>query len=225
MVEKVYPSEKAPNLDEVVNKEDFYKVLTFGESSMINHMALYLPLVLSRQKRGMTEGFFYNDWEQLSELLYSMDIPHKVDVKDIEESQDLAHSLFFISNSVSSLEDINVELEDENFGRFLGVPEEDNSWWKYEDCNTEDVSPMPDYLDLEKEKWPDLKYAKMVSWVCKPERDRLRETIEIGKSWYSYNYKLNKTYGLQEPMKESLSRVGLIHSAYQFREDLPKHMR
>lgn len=215
---------RTPHLSEVYSNDNFTSILSYEKSGI--SMKVNLPLVLSRKKRGMTGGVWGEKWKVISKNLIDLGVPHIVkNGSEInKESDSLKLSIFYISYNTRNLQKVDVRKENEEFGRFLGVPEKDNKWYDENDMPTiEKCTPLPDYLNLEKEKWRDLFYIKMIPWICRPTREALRRNIRIGKSWHDTLYNLSKL-DIPEPLEAANRDVHSPCMWYDFKEDLPKNL-
>lgn len=181
--------------------------------SMDPDSILYLPCVVDGLKPGMTGRCDYDDAPEVKELFKQLGLTARF-------QSESGRMLFQVGRDERYIKNRDWNCEDELFGDFLGVPDEDNQWYnEYEEGlgKINKVTPIPKHLNLSKENWPDLKYARLVSWVCRPTKEGLQRTIEIGKEWYEFTQKLDNEYEYSEPLRNARIRMKRMdHIWYSF---------
>jgi len=61
-----------------------------------------------------------------------------------------------------------------------------------------EATPIIEYLGVEE---PDgLKYARLVSWICRPTMAGLSRTINTGSKYYNLAVRLQEKYGYHNPL-------------------------
>lgn len=192
---------KAPFLRDLIGDNTFRQVIKYSHKNNLSSITLYLPLVLSRKKCGMIGGSNNPEKvENVSDYLESLNIPYKIDSgKNV--------STIYISYNKENLKDVDCRKGDKELGRFLGVPEKDNLWYK--NPNNPDISeskPIPNNIDSDKQ-FDDIFYARLVSWICRPRKESLERTISIGKVWYDELYWLKEKHNIREPLEEACHQM------------------
>lgn len=199
-------------LEDLTSSSSFYELVNSAgvdsSGSLVDDPCLYLPLVAIGEKTGALGTFYGHSRDELKTLFEDLGLYNK-----IERYEHYDRRVFGVlySGDVDMLDKVEFRVEDENFGSFLGVPDEDNSWYEEEsEPNIPDVKPIPRYLNLEESELSGIEYARLVSWICRPTVSGLRRTINIGRSWYEtaenlsayYDYSRGLDYANQQIRRE-----------------------
>lgn len=215
---KVIPDKDPVKIKDAVGTEAFnffVKGKPEYHKNTIKDDTLYLPLILNGMKNGFTGGYWTVDERfrvSASNHLQELGLPHKIHYDEEYELTNL-----HVTTDRKLLESMEHSVEDKNYGRFLGVPQEDNKWFDSGDEITSSI-PIPKYLDRD---FKDIEYARLVSWVCKPTEEGIKRTIKIGKTWYEFaeDVLLNE-YGYTNPInwaEKEMNRSN--HPWYKNREN------
>lgn len=190
-----------PTLEDAVNMNPFQSLMKdprpHSDFESLASAFLYLPAVITGCKPGATNIIQTSEISKVknySSKLISLGLHHKISV-----DHNLENTMFLFTADEELLNGIDYHKEDRAFGRFLGIPEEDNKWYDEDDMpSIDEATPITEYLGIEQ---PDgLKYARLVSWICRPTLDGLNRTISIGVEYYSLAVKLQEEYGFDNPL-------------------------
>lgn len=190
-------------LDQVVGEDDFKFFMKnpnpHKETSLLPDRLVYLPAVLEGLKLGSITSFRTSNKrmvESYSDRFKSLGIHHKIKI-----NPDVDTTVFYITKDRDILRNLDVTKEDRVLGEFLGVPDEDNSWYKNDETpSISEVTPFSEYLDIS--SFQELKYARLVSWVCEPSLRGISRTVDIGKEYYELAQdELLDKYGYSNPIK------------------------
>lgn len=178
---------------EFVNSDAFERILdaTSYTYQYRDDVALYAPLVFVGAKTGGLTTIRGMAVEEAREMFE--DVGFMCKIREWNRSDEVGCSVYYTRNE-EALEDLDMSSEDAAFGRFLGVPEEDNRWMDESDT-VDSVNSIPEFLELTEDDVPNLRYARLVSWLCRPTEERLDATISIGKSWYDFAVRLEDKSG------------------------------
>lgn len=202
-VKTVISEREVTNLAQVVGEDNFRFFMKnpnpHKETRLLPDRLVYLPAVLEGLKLGSTTSFRTSNErmiESYSEMFESLGIHHKMKINPGVDT-----TLFYITKDREILEELDVSREDRAFGRFLGVPDEDNSWYENDGTpSISEVTPFSEYLDTRGIQ--ELKYARLVSWVCEPSLQGIRRTVDIGKEYYRLAQdELLHKYGYNNPIQ------------------------
>lgn len=176
-----------------------------------HHLNLYLPLVLAGQKPGLTFSIEKNKLNQTKYCLDNIDVHYRHG--EIESQQ---YVIFYVSNSKKYLNQLEIGYEDNTyeFSKILGIPEKDINWINEKEGEISNYTPIPEYLNLDEERWDDLFYAKLVSWICRPEEEALRRTIRIGKEWYDTLRTIDNEYNITTPLIEANKQMHIYPTGW-----------
>lgn len=190
-----------PALEDAVNTNPFQSLVKnprpHSDFEYLPDTVLYLPAVITSCKPGATTSIRTSEIpkvENHSSKLSSLGMHHKISV-----DHDAEHTVFRFTADEELLSGIDYREEDRAFGRFLGVPEEDNKWYDEDDMpSIDEATPILEFLGVEE---PDgLKYARLVSWICRPTMNGLNRTISTGLEYYNLAVELQEKYGYDNPL-------------------------
>lgn len=205
----------------MIDKNSFNRIIELSEKTqdddtkIIYDTALFIPAVKNGMKPGATTSFDLTETtiDEINILLSELGFAYRT--KKINEYDTIQVQY---ANNEEILDKIEFGVEDKNFGTFLGVPEKDNRWYDEQDMPTiNEVTPIPEYLELSSYRWDGLKYARIVSWICRPTVEGLKRTIDIGKKWYNLSVKLSEDYGYELGKEYAEMRMSRLGNWYTFR--------
>lgn len=198
---RVVSKTQTVSISEAVSLEEFKSLVQNPRPcSNIDYLpdtVLYLPAVLEGHKPGSTAGLRTADLSEVrnySDNLRKLGLHHKIVV-----NSDTEHTIFHFTKDLDLLDSIGYISEDKAYGRFLGVPEKDNEWYKEEASpSISEATPILDHIYVDDVE--NIEYARLVSWVCRPTLDGLRRTINIGMDFYDLAYTLDSDHGFENPL-------------------------
>lgn len=199
-------SESRWNKNEVPT-ENFQKLSELAyypndDGTLIGDECLFVPLVHFGLKTGGLGTFDGEKCDRVRALFSELGL-----YCEVNERSEYDHFGVLYSNNKELLNKVEFGVEDEDFGRFLGVPEQDNRWYEYNDNpNISDVKPIPEYLSLNTCDVEGLEYARLAPWICEPSIEGLQRTVCVCQEWYevaeflskSHNYELGLEFAKQE---------------------------
>lgn len=207
------------SVDDFVQSEAFRAILNATASNAYwkSDVALYAPLVFAGKKTGALTSVRNMEPDEVKDLFERAGFVCKVTWRKTTTPESCG---VYYTRDESALAELDVDAEDAAFGRFLGVPEEDNRWMDASDM-PDTVSSIPEYLGLSFSDVPQIQYARLVSWVCKPTEERLDATIDIGREWYKFAVMLEEETGYSGARNFVEYRMTRFHSWYTVVDTTP----
>lgn len=197
--------------------ERLISVLSEG-FSLESDTQLFVPLVMSGIKPGSSTFVKNRSVDEVSELFDDVGLHYKIEKRD---TVDISGCYVLYTANPNFLEPVDPSKEDEAYGTFLGVPDVDNEWYEEQDTpEISEVTPIPRYLDLEPSSLENLKYARLVPWICRPNEERLEATISIGKRWNQFAERLDDRFGYKKALDYVDYRISFKGSWYTFEEEI-----
>jgi hypothetical protein len=200
--------------------EEFERLISVlsEDFSLESDTQLFVPLVMSGIKPGSSTFVKNRSVNEVSELFEDVGLHYKIERRD---TTDISGCYVIYTDNPSLLKPVNPSKEDGAYGTFLGVPDVDNRWYKEQKTpEIPEVTPIPEYLDLKPPALEDLKYARLVPWICRPTEERLKATIDIGKRWNQFAERLDDRFGYEMALEYVNHRVSFKGSWYTFGEDM-----
>lgn len=173
---------------------------------------------------GVKHGFSYVDWVEpslenpethwLPTHLEQLGVEYRVELFEdtpLDENQLVVlgsrqKSAFEELPPISEYEDFN-DYSDSNIevmGRFLGVPEQDCVWFEEENSpDIEEAMPLTGAINWQ----PEVRYARLVSWVCRPTEEGLSRTIDKGRQFYKACLEATRHTGLDAPVEAAVTQL------------------
>lgn len=190
-----------PTVGEATNTDAFHTLMSnprpHSDFNYLPDTVLYLPAILDGRKLGATSGIRsadISDVKDYSQILKSLGLHHRIVV-----DHDTEHTVFNFTDDEQLLSSIGYEEENKAYGRFLGVPEEDNKWYDEEGTpSIDEATPVLEHLGIKKVE--NIKYARLVSWICRPTIEGVKRTIKIGTKYYELANILDDEYGFNKPL-------------------------
>lgn len=155
---------------------------------------LYLPLVCCGKKNGLRIGFYDVDVDTIVSSFTNLGFSIKYNPPNPYVNSDKIMDVYVTTQSnVNLLESVSYNTEDFEYGKFLGVPDEDNTWFtEASEERIREVQPVSHYVGYSNE---DIRYARVIPWLCKPTLERLTNTIDIGRNWFNFSVSLEHKFG------------------------------
>lgn len=105
----------------------------------------------------------------------------------------------------------------EEFGKLIGVPEEDLLWFEEENSpDIKKVTPITEKVNTSNMeiKESEFKYARLVSWVSRPTPGGIKRAVANGKKFYESNIRISSLVGDEKPRKAVQEEMGDIEHCW-----------
>lgn len=208
------------DLESRILSEEFERLISVVSEgfSSESDTQLFVPLVMSGIKPGSSTFVKNRSVNEVSELFDDVGLHYKIERRD---TTDISGCYVLYTANPSLLKPVDPSREDGAYGTFLGVPDVDNKWYEEQETpEIPEVTPIPQYLDLKPSALEDLKYARLVPWICRPTEERLKATIDIGKRWDRFAEELDDRFGYRKALDYVSYRVSFEGSWYTFEEEI-----